>query len=273
MKQSICHYSFHRTWEAEKWDCNKLAEEVKKLGVPAVDFHVRYLGEPADAAARVKQALDKSGLVLSGISMSNEFNQEDATKFKQQVESVKTWLKVAREVDSPVSRIFGGWIKDRNDKAALEASFGRIIDALGEVTREAEKLGVVLALENHGGLPCTGAEQVEVIKKIGSDNLKATIDVGNYMQANEEAHEGTAAAAQYAAYVHFKDFKKVPGTDPWELEACTVGAGDVDHRKCLEAMKQVGYDGFVALEYEGSEDERKAVPESVAFMKDIMEDF
>ena len=28
MRLAVCHYSFHRLWEAEKWDCEKLCAEV-----------------------------------------------------------------------------------------------------------------------------------------------------------------------------------------------------------------------------------------------------
>ena len=132
----------------------------------------------------------------------------------------------------------------------------------------------MLALENHGGLPCTGEEQVQVIEAIGSKHLRATIDVGNYMQGGQEGHKGTAVAAKYATYIHFKDFKKIPDESSpagWKPGACTVGKGDVDHAKCLQALKNAGYDGFIAIEYEGPEDESVGVPESTEFTKKIIQ--
>ncbi len=146
--------------------------------------------------------------------------------------------------------------------------------ALQEVVAEAEKLGVILALENHGGLPCTGEEQVRVIETISSPNLKATIDVGNYMQACQEGHEGSAAAAHLAAYIHFKDFRKIASPEgsslPWSIEACTVGKGDVDHLKCLQAIYTTDYKGCIAIEYEGPDDEKIGVPESLAYTKEVI---
>ena len=150
----------------------------------------------------------------------------------------------------------------------MAAALQRITDALGTVVKEAEKQGVVLALENHGGIPCTGEEQVKVIESIGSRYLRATVDVGNYMSCGQDGHVGTAAAARYAAYVHLKDYKR--GKDG-SLQACTVGAGDVDRLKCLTALKAAAYTGFVALEFEGEGDERKGVSDSVAFMKQVMQ--
>ncbi|NIA06428.1 MAG: TIM barrel protein [Actinobacteria bacterium] len=275
MQKSICHFSFHRRWDSENWTLDRLAEEVKRLGVEGVDFHVRFLGSSTEAAGLIKGALSKHGLILSGLSMSNNFNQVDSSQFKTEVQTVKEWLAVAAQVEAPVSRIFGGHIIAENlwDESAKASGRQRILDGLGQVVGEAEKLGVVLALENHGGLPCTGEEQVEVIETINSPCLKATVDVGNYMQGGQEAQLGTAIVAKHCAYVHFKDFKKVPDNSTpwgWKLVPCIVGQGDVDHAACLKALAAGGYDGFVALEYEGHEDETVGVPQSVEFMNQMI---
>jgi len=275
VRQAICHYSFHRRWKAENWTPDRLAAEVKALGVEGVDFHAGLLGASAQAAELIRGAVAKHGLVLSGLSLSNNFNQEQAEKFRAEVETVKEWMRVADELKAPVSRIFGGSLKreQRQDPAARAAGQQRILEGLGEVAREAEKYGLVLALENHGGLPCTAEEQVDVLRRINSPGLKATIDVGNYMSCGQEGHVATRLAAKHCAYVHFKDMKKVAdAASPWgwKAEACTLGDGDVDHRACLKALRDVGYTGFVALEYEGSEPEEVGVPRSVAFMKRVM---
>jgi len=146
----------------------------------------------------------------------------------------------------------------------------------GAVVKEAEKNGLVLAIENHGGLPCTGEEQVDVIRAVNSPSLKATVDVGNYLEGNQEAEVGTRVAAPQAGYVHFKDLKKVPDAAARfgrKLEACALGEGGVDLRACLNALKKAGYDGVVALEYEGTEAETTGVPKSVAHMKKVMKGF
>jgi sugar phosphate isomerase/epimerase len=99
---------------------------------------------------------------------------------------------------------------------------------------------------------------VEIIRSIDSRNLRATVDIGNYLQCGQEAHEGTAIAAPYASYVHLKDYRKrADGSLPWgwAVEACSLGQGDVDFRQCLEALRTANYDGYLAIEYEGAEDD------------------
>jgi len=275
VQKSICHYSFHRTWKEKNWDCEQLGNAVKKLGVDAVDFHAGMLKTTDGAVDLILSTLKKTGLVLSGLSLSNNFNQEEPEELRKQIHRVVEWIRVAAQVQAPVSRIFGGSLskEQRTDAKIRKEKLSLIVDSLGEVTKAAEKEGVVLALENHGGLPCTGEEQVEVIKAVNSNHLRATIDVGNYLSCGQEGHVGTEIAAPYVAYVHLKDFKKLPDPSvPFgrKLQACIVGTGSVDLRKCLDLVSKAGYTGFVALEFEGVEGEEKGIPGSITCMNKIL---
>ena len=272
---SICHYSFHRCWKEENWTVERLCQEVKALGVEAVDFHAGLLGEREGAAEKIKTALSKTGLALSGFSLSTNFNLDDPDVYEDMLNNTIAWMRVASEVGAPVSRIFGGTLRDRLeiDETTKNNAFQRVTDALGRLANEAEKLGLVLALENHGGLPCSGAEQVDMIRSVGSKYLRATIDVANYLACGQEAVEGTRIAADYGAYVHLKDYKKYPDSSlpwGWGIKRCTIGKGDVDQLGCLRELKAAGYDGYLAIEYEGPDDERVGVPESVEFMRSVM---
>jgi len=274
MRVSMCHYSLHRTWAREGWSLGELADYVASLGVGGIDFHTRLI-PPGTSGAELRRTVADAGLVLTGVSFSNNFNAATADERAEQVERVRRWIRLAAEAGAPVSRIFGGHLADRTNAKARGEAMNVILDALAEVARTAEEHGVVLALENHGGLPCTAEEQLRVIESIGSDHLRATIDVGNYMQCGQEGHEATATAAPYAAYVHFKDFRKVDDASVpwgWGIEPCTVGDGDVDHVACLRALGEAGYEGPVAIEYEGTEDELAGVPRSVEFTRRALEE-
>ena len=87
MRKAICHYSFHRRWAAEKWTADRLAEEVKSLGIEGIDFHAGMMAPSATAAERVRAALSKTGLTLSGLSLGNDFNKEKPEEFRVQVET------------------------------------------------------------------------------------------------------------------------------------------------------------------------------------------
>jgi sugar phosphate isomerase/epimerase len=276
MRTAICHYSFHRTCKEKNWTVDDVAAAVKRAGAEAVDFHVRLLGDAADVDQQIRDAVAKHGLVLSGLSCSNHFGQKDAAASAEHVELVKGWLELAAKVEAPVSRIFGGAdlpFDKRDDPAEQAAARQRLLRDLEQVVPVAEKLGVVLALENHGSFPGLGSEQADIVRTVDSPYLRATIDVGNYMQVGGVPHEEVATAAPYAAYVHYKDFKKIPDDSRpvgYRCQGVTLGDGEVDLKACYQALKTAGYDGFIALEYEGQEDEAAGVARSIQAMRASM---
>lgn len=271
MRLAMCHYSLHRRWQEEGWDIDRLTDEVAALGIEGIDYHARLLGDRDAVVERIGAALERTGLVLSGLSMSNNFNLPDAAEFDAHLEDTLAWMRIAEQLQAPACRIFGGHA-DRSDPAAVEAGLERVLRALKALAPEAESMGLVLALENHGGLPCTGQEQVGLIEAVGSPGVRATVDVGNYMQGGQDPLAGTRVAARYAAYVHVKDNKRLDTPDERgrTYEACTIGDGDVDIPGCLGLLRDSGFDDFVALEYEGTEPEATGVPRSVEYMKGVV---
>ena len=263
MKYALCHYSLHRTCKAESLDCLGVAKTAKELGFKAIDFHARLLGDFEQSKKDIPAALAETGLVLSGLSLGNNFALEDDQALQEQIDSVLEGIDLAAAVGAPVSRIFGGHLakEDRENTKRKEALLERIIDSLKIVVHAAKKAGVVLALENHGGLPASAAEQIAVLEAVDSPYLKATIDVGNYMQVGENGHESLKNVLPYAAYIHFKDNH---WADP--VKACTLGDGDVDLGACLSILEEAHYDGYIAIEYEGSEEERLGITRSMDYL-------
>jgi len=209
---------------------------------------------------------------LSGFSLSTDFNQP-AEKLEPHLAETIQWLDVAAALKAPACRVFGGHA-NRADGEAIEAGLRRIIEVLKRLAPEAASRGLVLALENHSGLPGTAEEQNRVIEAVGSPAVRSTIDIGNYMGAGQEGADAVPVAAKHAAYVHVKDCKKtsdeLTASGGMRCEACTVGAGDVDVPACMKALAEAGYDGYVAVEYEGKEDEATGVPASVRYMKEVL---
>lgn len=279
MKISICQYSFHRAWAAEGWDAHRFAKEANKTGASAIDFHAGLLGSTQRAAEIIKSALDNTGLELAALALSNNFGHDDPVLVRKEIEATISWMRIAKEVEAPVARIFGSPLPSglvvhaRGGKAGDEARKKlkeKIAAALKEVTREAERLDLILALENHHGCPATGEEQVELIERMNSRCFRATVDVGNYMCADQAPEAATTLVAPYTAYVHVKDFARIADdsvASGWKLVPRAVGRGDVNHAACLQILKDAGFDGFVAIEYEGDDDERVGITQSVEFLK------
>ena len=269
MKLALCHYSYHRRWANEGWDIARLTRETQALGVDGIDYHTKLIGvSPDEAIGAIGSALAGASLELSGLSLSTNFNLEDSAEFDAHIAETVAWLETAAALNAPVCRIFGGKV-DRSDKAAIAPALQRVTIAMKQLAPRAEALGLVLAIENHGGLPCTAEEQIDVIQQVNSPALRATVDIGNYISCGQRGEVGTALAAGYAAYVHVKDYTPSEG-GPRSYTSCTLGKGELDIPQCLRSLKEAGFDDYVAIEYEGAEDETTGVVESVRYMKEML---
>ena len=138
------------------------------------------------------------------------------------------------------------------------------------VTEYAVQKGIATMVENHGYF-CQDSDRVErIITGVSHKNFGALIDIGNFLCADENPVNAVSRLAQFASYVHTKDFHIKNGSEyaPCNgffktrggnyLRGAVLGHGDVPVFQCLSLAKNAGYDYFVTLEFEGHEEPRMA---------------
>ena len=118
----------------------------------------------------------------------------------------------------------------------------------------AEKRGVLLALENHWGLSRTAEALAAHHPEIDSPWLRALMDTGNFL---EDPYDELEALAPYTAYVQAKTYY---GGGTWYTL-------DLDYPRIAALLRRHQYRGYVSLEFEGKEDYRTAIPQSLAMLR------
>jgi sugar phosphate isomerase/epimerase len=139
----------------------------------------------------------------------------------------------------------------------------------------AEKAGIKLADENH--IDYNPEEMLQIIQNVGSPNFGINFDTGNFMRVLADPIEGMEKLAKYTFATHIKDLKPQRGqsVSSWHFFACTpVGDGLVDNQKVAQLLKDVGYQGFLAVEIDYlhpdyKNDEDMAVAQSVEYLKKV----
>ena len=157
---------------------------------------------------------------------------------------VKAWIDVVALLGSQTIRVFAGKAKKGSSEAeALKLA----IAGLKEVSEYAGKKGVLLAIENHGGITSTADQLLALVKGVDSPWLGVNLDTGNF---HTDVYASLEKAAPYAVAVqvkvHIREGKKA--------------AEEADFKRIAAILKSAGYRGYVALEYEAKEDALKAVP-------------
>jgi sugar phosphate isomerase/epimerase len=104
------------------------------------------------------------------------------------------------------------------------------------------------------------ADGVEIIQRAGDPPGVAIISDFFHMHIEETNTPATIRqVAPYIAHIHLADNTRMqPGT------------GDIDWRAGLGALKEIGYDGYLAFECRLPEDAKTALKQSVQFIRDTL---
>jgi sugar phosphate isomerase/epimerase len=264
----------------EVTDFIRTAKQLGVDGVELLDFFFRNQEDWSAETAAIETVLQETGLPVGVFSVGNDFAQTDENARKSQVDVIKRGVDQAKLFGADVVRVFAG-----GDVPGVpnETVFDWFLQGLSEASFYAADRDVKLALENHGLIAGRSDQVNDLIHKVriatGSDTLGANPDTGNFLLVNEDSTDAVRGVAKYAHMCHFKDFEIAPAS--WEGRAyealdgtkfigSTIGEGGVDLAACIEALRAVGFDGWVNIEYESEEDPNSGVPRSVINAKRVV---
>lgn len=197
----------------------------------------------------------KAGLDVSGTAIGNDFCVPAGPAREEQLSHCKHWINNAAILGAPVIRIFAGKVpKGDNEDAAIE----RCIAGINECLDHAAGKGVMLALENHGGITATPAQMLRIIQGVkDSPWFGVNLDGGNFR--TDDPYRDLAAIAPYAVNAQVKvaitkNGKKQPA--------------DLD--RVINILKDAGYRGYVVLEYE-EKDPQAEIPKYLDQLRKLIE--
>ncbi len=132
-----------------------------------------------------------------------------------------------------------------------EEARGNLVEVLRECAPEAERHGVVYAVENVGqALAYTADDLLEIVSRVGSPACQVYYDVGNATGQGADPAAEIRRLGEHLAMVHVKDLAATPEG----RQLAVVGDGMVDFAACAGAMKEIAYDGYLTLEVPGTAD-------------------
>ncbi|MBI3838814.1 MAG: sugar phosphate isomerase/epimerase [Planctomycetia bacterium] len=251
LKLSLAAYSYKPYLTGEKspkMDLFQFVDLAAELAVDAVELTSYYFPDivNADYLHRLKQHAFVLGLDVSGTSVMNDFCLPPGPETEREIGHVKTWIDNAAELGAPFVRILSGnWIQGTPDEELEE----RVIQRIGQLLPYAEKRGVMLALENHGGGVTTTPENLlRIVKAIKGPAFGVNLDTGNFHGGDPYAE--VAQLVPYSVNVQVKT----------EIRRKGRSKEDADLRKVVAMLRQARYSGYVVLEYNAPEDPMMAVP-------------
>ncbi len=140
-------------------------------------------------------------------------------------------------------------------------------DGLTMAQRMADRYGMRVALHNHGRRHWHGPGwAIDQILAKTSSCIGLCLDTAWALDAGDNPVELVERFADRLYGVHLKDFVFDRAGHPQDV---IVGQGNLDLPAFLQALEDVGFDGFLTLEYEG--DVNNPVPNTLACVKAVHE--
>jgi sugar phosphate isomerase/epimerase len=263
MHLSLAAYSFRKyftdfrrggaTAKKGVWGLEDFVDLCAEYGLPGTELTSYYVPEPLPDGylQRLRRRALLAGLTVSGTAIGNTFTHPPGAERDREIAYARLWIDRAADMGAPTIRIFAGNLQ----KGSTESQARQLtIDAIRQCCDYAGRKGVILALENHGGIVSTADQLLSIVREIDSEWFGVNWDSGNFR--SEDAYGELEAIAPYAVTAQIKT---------------KVGGKPADLARVVKILKDVNYRGWVSLEYEDEEEPKVAVPRYLAELRKLIQ--
>lgn len=224
--------------------------------VPGVELTSYYFPEGFgnDYLLSLRRHCHAAGVSISGGAIRNDFCVAPSER-QAQLDEVRRWIDAYAVLGAPAIRIFAG---SPPKGVSREEAIERCIEACELAAVHAAERGIWLALENHGGITDTAESMLQVVRGVDADWFGVNFDSGNF-RLGEDPYAELAEIAPYAVNAQVKvemaeGGKKVPADLP----------------RIISILREAGYGGWVALEYEAPAPPLEAVPQYLKSLQSML---
>src|SRR5690606_760144 len=170
----------------------------------------------------------------------------DAERLKA-VENHYKWVDAAKYLRCATIRV------NAAGRGTAEEVAKAAVDGLSRLGEYAEKVGINVIVENHGGYSSDGGWLSGVMKTINKKNVGTLPDFGNFCIKREpnnwtnclesyDRYKGTAELMPFAKGVSAKTYD-------FDKDGNCV---ETDYARIMKVVKDSGFKGYIGIEYEGS---------------------
>jgi sugar phosphate isomerase/epimerase len=259
------------------WELERIAQAARSYGYAAIEL--RAIGGDLDLLKRpefqpgaiesTRRWLADQTLSVCCVDSSCTFDSRDADERRRQVEVAVNHCKLAAALGASLIRIFPDKIQSGATRAETRDN---IAACLGEVARRAPD-NVRVGLETHGDF-ARGEAAAEIVRLADHPKVALIWDVANSLAAGDSIEESAHEVGPHLAHVHLRDARPAKDNEHWL--PVLAGCGAVSFASAVNALRGLGYDGYISFEWEKYwhpeiEEPEVALPDFVRAMKAIFQ--
>jgi sugar phosphate isomerase/epimerase len=238
-----------------------VCKSLSSIGYAAVEWtlaHFNPRNESVSELARLLELTHDFGLQVSEIVVQQDYVALDEKARADRIALTIECIEAAAEVGVTTLNLFSGptpWDssapvlgRDVSEGTAWEMVF----DALDVIVPLADKKGVELAMEPViGMLAHDYYTTLPILNRYGSERLGINCDPSALALYRNDPPAVVHALGSLIKHVHLKDAVGIPSfARPGEFLFPLLGEGMVDWQKVFAALDDIGYGGFLSVEFE-----------------------
>lgn len=257
-------YAF-MTFSTPDLTLDEVLATAKRFGYDGVEIridsghkHGLELSSTADERRDAKLRAGAFGVSICCIATGAKF--ADPAAAAQHVTQALAAIDLAADVDAGVIRVFGGQIPQG---VTREQAADSIVASLQALAAKADELGVNVAIETHDDW-CDPQHVADILRRVNHPRIGVNWDYQHTTRvAKTTAEDAFDALKPAIKHVHFHD-----GTmSADKLEFLPVGQGAYDHKRVLQLLDSIHYDGYISGEWINWEPAEVHLPREIAAMK------
>jgi L-ribulose-5-phosphate 3-epimerase len=247
---SLAQWSLHRTLRSGKLDNLDFAKVAKEeFGISGIEYvnqffkdkaeDEKYLGQMKKRAA--DHGVESVLIMIDGEGALGDAN--DAAREKA-IENHYKWVSAAKFLGCHSIRV------NAKSKGTYQAQVSLAADGLARLSQYADKMGINVLVENHGGLSSNGQWLAQVIRKVNMNNCGTLPDFGNFRIGNNKKTGKQEVYDRYMGMSALLPFAKAVSAKSHDFDA-DGNETSTDYLKVMQMVLDSGYHGWVGIEYEG----------------------
>jgi len=255
-RTGLVAYSYRNALEKKTMTYEDLIRIAVETGTDGIDLTVYWLPGTSDAdLLPLRRLAYRNRVEIYSIGTRVQLAQPTTDLRAQQLTELRKWLDVAQKLGATHVRVFGGATPAG---ATLEQAIGFAVETLKRGAEEAGARGLILGLEDDGGITDYAKDTIEIVTRVNSPWAGMNLDIGNFKPP--AVYDQIQMSIPYAVSTHVK-------TELTLDDGKTLAPFDWDRVFAMFAAQ--GFRGYMGLEYEASANPDTVVPGYLRRLKDL----
>jgi L-ribulose-5-phosphate 3-epimerase len=258
-RTGLVAYSYRDALTAKTMTYDDLVRLAFENGIDGIDMTVYWFPSTEDDfVLPLRRRAYKMGVAIYSLGVRARMCQPTAELREKELAELRKWIDVAQKMGAGHVRVFGGRAPQG---ATMDQAISWAAETLKRGAEYAGARGIILGLEDDGGITDYARETVEIVRRADSPWVGINLDTGNFRAP--KVWEQIEMCLPYAVSSHVKTQTR--------LDDGTFVRADWD--KIFALYARHGYKGYVGLEYEGREDAKVAVPRELKRLRELAQKY